>query len=253
MERGARDGQTGLLTKAAACDGVNLRTGPSTGYAIKTNIKTGMTITVVATVSGGSWSTPCAGKTVSRSTWYRISAVNGRSVASTYGVTYLYGATGLFTAVAIVASAPPSPTPSPTATASPTPTATPTPSPSPTPTPTPTATPTPKTLAAACDGVNLRTGSSTGYAIKASVPAGTTITVAATVSGGSWSTPCAGKTVSGAPGIGSARSTAEALRRPMASAISTPRPGCSRRSRHRYLLPPGLVPRSSSSSGRSAT
>jgi stage II sporulation protein D len=101
----------GATTLAAACDGVNLRTGASTGYAIKTSVKTGTTISVVATVTGGSWSSVCAGKAVAGSSWYRISAVNGKSVSSLYGVTYVYGATGLFKAVTV--PPPPTPTPSP--------------------------------------------------------------------------------------------------------------------------------------------
>ena len=193
-------------TSATAACGVNLRTGASTGYAIRTTARASTTITIAATVSGGSWRATCGGRSVSGTRWYRISAVNGRSVASLYGRSYLYGATGLFTAISVAAPSPsptPSSTPTPTPTAPPTPAATPTPTPTPapsampTPAPTTNPSPTPPTLAATCDGVNLRTGASTGYAIKTSVPAGTTITVAATVSGGSWSTPCAGKTVSG--------------------------------------------------------
>jgi hypothetical protein len=49
---------------------------------------------VVATVSGSHWSTTCPGAK-SGSTWYRISAINGRSVSSLYGRTYLYAATGV--------------------------------------------------------------------------------------------------------------------------------------------------------------
>jgi SpoIID/LytB domain protein len=98
-------------TLAAACDGVNLRTGASTSYAVKTSVKTGTTISVVATVTGGSWSSVCAGRAVAGSGWYRISAVNGKTVSTLYGVTYLYGATGLFKAITV--PPPPSPTPSP--------------------------------------------------------------------------------------------------------------------------------------------
>ena len=35
---------------------------------------------------------------MSARTWYRISAVNGKSIKSLYGVTYLYAATSLFKA-----------------------------------------------------------------------------------------------------------------------------------------------------------
>jgi stage II sporulation protein D len=105
----------GATTMAAACDGVNLRTGAGTSYAIKTSIKTDTKVSVVATVTGGSWSSTCAGKSVSGSSWYRISAVNGTSTATLYGVTYVYGATGLFKAVAVpTASASTVPPPGPT-------------------------------------------------------------------------------------------------------------------------------------------
>lgn len=85
---------------------MNLRTGASTGYAIKTTISAGTTITAAATVSGGSWSTLCGGKTVSGSSWYRISEVNGQAVSSAYGVAYLYGASGLFSTAASPAPSP---------------------------------------------------------------------------------------------------------------------------------------------------
>jgi SpoIID/LytB domain protein len=101
----------GATTLAAACDAVNLRSGASTSDAIKASVQTGTTISVVATVTGGSWSSVCAGKAVAGSSWYRISAVNGKAVTSLYGVTYVYGATGLFKAVTVP---PPSPTPTPT-------------------------------------------------------------------------------------------------------------------------------------------
>ena len=174
----------GATTMAAAC-GVNLRTSASLSGAIRSTVGTGTKITVVATVTGGSWRATCGGRSVSGNRWYRISAINGRSVASLYGRSYLYGATGLIKAVVVI----PMPTPTPTPTPSPTPAPTPTPSPSPSPSTT--------TLAAACDGVNLRTSASTSSAIKTSVPTNTTIAVVATVTGGSWQTPCAGATVSG--------------------------------------------------------
>jgi stage II sporulation protein D len=111
-------GALGATTMAAACDGVNLRTGPSTSYTIKTSLKTGATVATIATVTGGGWSTVCAGKSVAGSSWYRINAVNGKSVSSLYGVSYLYGATGLFKAV--TASPTPTPTPTPASTTGPT-------------------------------------------------------------------------------------------------------------------------------------
>ena len=154
----------GATTMAAAC-GVNLRTSASLSGAIRSTVGTGTKLTVVATVTGGSWRATCGGRSVSGNRWYRISAINGRSVASLYGRSYLYGATGLIKAVVAI----PTPTPSPSAT----------------------------TLAAACDGVNLRTSASTSGAIKTRVMTGTTVAVVATVTGGSWQTSCAGASVSG--------------------------------------------------------
>lgn len=160
-------GSTGVLaatTVTPKCDGVNLRTNAGTTYARKTSVNKGAKLTVVATVSGGSYTATC-GTYLAGSSWHRISAINGRTVASLYGVTYLYGASKLFTTVAmptppptpVVTPAPtlapsvapttgpaatpapasPAPSPMPTATATATPTATPTPTPTATPTPGP--------------------------------------------------------------------------------------------------------------------
>ena len=143
------------VTKAAAC-GVNLRTSPYTSARLRTSIKTGTKVTVVTTVTGGSWRAVCAGKRVSGKSWYRISAINGKSVRSLYGRSYLYAASGLFKAVA----------------------------------------PPPVTKYAACN-VYLRTSASTSATSKALINTDTRVTVVGTVSGGSWSTTCAGNAVSG--------------------------------------------------------
>jgi SpoIID/LytB domain protein len=191
----------GATTMAAAC-GVNLRTSASVSGAIRSTVGTGTKITVVATVTGGSWRATCGGRSVSGNRWYRISAINGRSVASLYGRSYLYGATGLIKAVVVIPTPTPSPTPAPTPSLStpaptPSPTRSPTPTPTPVPTPSPSPSPSTTTLAAACDGVNLRTSASTSGAIKTSVMTDTTIAIVATVTGGSWQTLCAGASVSG--------------------------------------------------------
>ena len=80
---------TAGTTMRARCETI-LRTGPSRAYPIKTRIAKGSPVTVVAKVSGGSWGGECNGTAISGSNWYRISAINGRSVKSLYGVTYLY-------------------------------------------------------------------------------------------------------------------------------------------------------------------
>jgi SpoIID/LytB domain protein len=48
-------------------------------------------------VKGSSWSTTCSGAR-SGSTWYRVTHVNGKTVASLYGSTYVYAATGVLKA-----------------------------------------------------------------------------------------------------------------------------------------------------------
>lgn len=78
----------------ANCE-VNLRTSPSTTATVRAVIPTGTGVTVSGTVSGGSWSATCV-DSVSGSTWYAVTAVNGQSVSSLYGVSVLYAATGLF-------------------------------------------------------------------------------------------------------------------------------------------------------------
>jgi stage II sporulation protein D len=104
----------GATVMAPKCDYVRARTGPGTTYAIKATLMRTSRVTVVATVTGGHYGTSCGGAWISGSTWDRISAINGKSVLSLYGRTYVYGATGLFRAV--VTSAP---TASPTGSASP--------------------------------------------------------------------------------------------------------------------------------------
>ena len=134
-------GATGLfktVTKpvalAAACSGVALRAAPKTTATLKVRLASGTTVTAYGTVAGGSWSTSCSGSKVSGASWYRITAVNGKSVKSLFGVTYLYGARGLFRSPGMGStSTDPSPTPTPTATPKPTPTPTPAPTPTPSP------------------------------------------------------------------------------------------------------------------------
>ena len=108
-------------TMVAACDGVNLRSSTSTSAPNPAQVSTGTRINVTATMAGGDWSATCAGAAVSGSTWYQIDAVNGTSVAALYGVDYVYGATGLFTAESPPQDPPPQdPTPTPSSTPVPT-------------------------------------------------------------------------------------------------------------------------------------
>ena len=118
------------VTKYAACR-ANLRASASTGATSRAVINTDTKVLVVTQVTGSSYSTTCSGVAVSGKSWYRISSVNGKSVKSLYGVTYLYSATGLYKS-AVTTTQAPTPTPKPPA-ATPTPTSTPTPTPTATP------------------------------------------------------------------------------------------------------------------------
>ena len=104
-----------LYKKIAACDGAALRTSPSTSSTRKARLAEGTSVLAVSRVTGGSWSTQCAGKSASGNTWYRIGFVSGKSVSSLYGVTYVYSATSLFRSTTSTPSPTPTPTPTPTA------------------------------------------------------------------------------------------------------------------------------------------
>jgi GH25 family lysozyme M1 (1,4-beta-N-acetylmuramidase) len=90
----------GATSQQTTLCNVNLRTSATLSAKVRKVATTATTVTVAATVTGGSWKTTCAGKTTSGHNWYRISAIKGTSVKSLYGVTYLYAATSLFKAVA---------------------------------------------------------------------------------------------------------------------------------------------------------
>ena len=95
-----RDVLGATVTKAAACN-ANLRTRPYVSARLKTTMKANTRVTVAARVTGGSYRVSCVGKTLSSRYWYRISAINGKTVRSLYGVTYLYAASVLFKPVTI--------------------------------------------------------------------------------------------------------------------------------------------------------
>ncbi len=161
----------------AACAGVNVRTSTSTSATVRTQLTASSTVTVVGTVSGGAWGTSCP-TWKSGSSWYRISAINGRSVSSLYGVSSLYAATGVLKAAPVSTTPSPSPTPSPT------------PTPAPVVTPTPAPSPAGTAMVAACAGVNVRTSTSTSATVRTQLTASSTVTVVGTVSGGAWGTSC---------------------------------------------------------------
>ena len=126
---------------AAACDGVRLRTVPSTSDpsgTTKATVSAGTQVGVESTVIGGPWSATCAGNVVSGESWYQISELNGQSIAALFGVPFVYSATGLFQPVT-----------------APTPTPTPDPAATPTPTPDPFATPTPTPFLPVTEGIDI--------------------------------------------------------------------------------------------------
>lgn len=83
-----------------------LRKAASTSSTALVSMPPGTIVTVTGTVSGTSWSASCP-SSVSGSTWYQITAVNGQSVQSRFGFAVAYSAAGLF-----VPSATPPPPPS---------------------------------------------------------------------------------------------------------------------------------------------
>lgn len=82
-------------TRAAACN-VYLRTKATTSASAQVMIKTDTRVTVTRVVTGSAYKTTCSGRTVSGDGWFLISAINGKTVKSLYGISYVYGAAGLF-------------------------------------------------------------------------------------------------------------------------------------------------------------
>ena len=90
-----------VSTKLTVC-ATRARLGPSTTRPSKVTLKVGTKVTVTTTLLGSSWTATCGGKTIRSIRWYRISAINGKSVRSLYGVAYLYAATGMFRTIPTV-------------------------------------------------------------------------------------------------------------------------------------------------------
>jgi GH25 family lysozyme M1 (1,4-beta-N-acetylmuramidase) len=148
--------------KTTACAGVNVRTSPSTTAAIKTTLGSGANVAVEVTVTGSTWTVSCGGKTTTGRSWYRITAIGGKSVMSLYGWDHLYAASGLFKPGTTVN--------------------------------------TPNTVAAVTTKLALctaaaRLGPSTTRPTKVSIKPGTKVTVTTTLLGSSWRLTCGGKTV----------------------------------------------------------
>lgn len=88
---------TSTSTNVISNCGVRLRTSASTTSKTMKIIDANTTVTAATRVSGGSWAADCKAS-VSGSSWYKITAVGGKSVSSLYGVSAVYAATGLFRA-----------------------------------------------------------------------------------------------------------------------------------------------------------
>jgi GH25 family lysozyme M1 (1,4-beta-N-acetylmuramidase) len=77
---------------------VNVRTRPTTLATRKTVISTNTVVTASQKITGGSYGTSCKQR-IYGSSWLAITAINGHSVKSLFGVTTLYAAAGLFRSV----------------------------------------------------------------------------------------------------------------------------------------------------------
>ena len=76
---------------------VNVRAKPTTLSSLRVRIPEKTNVVASGTVSGGSYATTC-GKAVWGTTWLAITAIGGRSVKTTYGVSAVYAAAELFRA-----------------------------------------------------------------------------------------------------------------------------------------------------------
>ncbi len=87
-------------TRVARCNDVPLRIRASSAATRKSTTNVSKRVTVTAVVTGGYWKQSCDGLTIHGHGWYRISAIDGRSVSSLYGRSYVYAPKGLFEASA---------------------------------------------------------------------------------------------------------------------------------------------------------
>lgn len=84
-----------VMTRTAACNGINLRVSPNLRATVKVQINKGNTVGAIESTRGDSWKVTCP-TSKSGSLWYKIITINGKSVKTLYGVDYLFAATGLF-------------------------------------------------------------------------------------------------------------------------------------------------------------
>ncbi|MEO5919165.1 MAG: hypothetical protein ABIQ17_06360, partial [Candidatus Limnocylindrales bacterium] len=176
-----------------ACSGINLRTSPTTSSTVAVKLGLAGTLTVLGVVTGSAWRTTCPTYKAA-STWYAVTAINGQTVSSRYGVSVIYAATGILnrapgSTTATLPWTDTSPVVAP-------PVSAPTPVPAPTPTPATTVVTAPAPASATnlfipgCDGINLRTSTSTSSTVKVRLPLASTVTVTRTATGAWWRATC---------------------------------------------------------------
>jgi GH25 family lysozyme M1 (1,4-beta-N-acetylmuramidase) len=151
------DAATGNWT--AKCS-VRVRTSPKVSAATLRILPAGSVVRATGTVLAGYYKADCPTR-VTGSSWLKVIAINGKSVSSLYGRTYVYVATKLFKW-----------------------------GPNPTATPKPTATATPTTNYMANCEVRLRSSASTAATTRAIIPTNEVVTASARVSGSSYSADC---------------------------------------------------------------
>ena len=81
------------------CDGIVLRSKPSTTAAREGRIGSKASVVAVETVSGGRWHTKCGGHSDKGHRWYKIVSVNGKSAKALYGTRRVYAPRSLFNVV----------------------------------------------------------------------------------------------------------------------------------------------------------
>ncbi|HEY2888528.1 MAG TPA: glycoside hydrolase family 25 protein [Candidatus Limnocylindrales bacterium] len=91
LAAGVADASASVTTNC----GVNLRSSPTTTASIRKTVSANTIVTASASLMGGWYTADCPGY-VSGSAWYKITAINGRSVSSLLGVSAVYAATRLF-------------------------------------------------------------------------------------------------------------------------------------------------------------
>jgi len=78
----------------AQCNGIALRSDPSTSGSLLARVSTGVKVRATELVAGDGYTTGACG--TSGDTWYKITKVGGKTVKSLYGVTPVYAASGFF-------------------------------------------------------------------------------------------------------------------------------------------------------------